>query len=406
VSRRTSGEGSIYLQRDGLYAAYVWVTTPAGLRRRKYVYGKTREMVREKWLTLHQRARQGPVATTTPSVATYLAYWLAEIVEPNLRPLTAATYETMVRLYITPWLGRKRLERLTVRDLHLWLNRLRETCQCCAQGKDTRRREGKRRCCAVGKCCRDLLNEETVRDARKVLRSALGQAVTEELISKNVASLVRMPRRRKRRVKPWSVDEVRTFFESARIDQDPMYAAYVLILVLGLRKGEVLGLTWPNIDLGAGEVTITHQLQRVRRELLHRETKTEGSAATLPLPDICVAALEERRGEQQRDMTAMGDGWYGADLVFTTRYGTPVDPRNFNRSFTNRCGQARVRVIRVHDARHTCATMLAALEVHPRVAMQIMRHSQISITMEIYTDVYSEDTRAALHRLSERLGDD
>jgi integrase len=89
--------------------------------------------------------------------------------------------------------------------------------------------------------------------------------------------------------------------------------------------------------------------------------------------------------------------------VFTTRTGRPIEPRNVNRSFDVRCGHAGVRIIRVHDTRHTCGSLLATLDVHPRVAMQILRHSRISITMEIYTAVPSEDTRAALRRLGDKL---
>ncbi|MFF6808137.1 hypothetical protein [Streptomyces sp. NPDC012616] len=119
--KRGNGEGSIYPYRNG-YAAYAWVTTPEGNRKRKYVYGPTRKDVHEKWLKLHNEAKKGPVATNTPSLAQYLAYWLKEVVEPNLPPLTAATYETTVRLYIVPLLGSKRLDRLTVQDMRSWLN--------------------------------------------------------------------------------------------------------------------------------------------------------------------------------------------------------------------------------------------------------------------------------------------
>ncbi|WP_308295713.1 N-terminal phage integrase SAM-like domain-containing protein [Streptomyces odontomachi] len=147
--KRSNGEGSIYAYRNG-YAAYAWVTTPDGNRKRKYVYGPTRKDVHEKWLKLHAEAKKGPVATNTPTLAQYLTYWLKEVVEPNLRPLTAATYETTVRLYIVPFLGTKRLDRLTVQDMRSWLNKLAETCQCCAQGKDAKRPEERQRCCAKG----------------------------------------------------------------------------------------------------------------------------------------------------------------------------------------------------------------------------------------------------------------
>lgn len=400
---RANGEGSIFPYRNG-YAAYVWVTAPDGERKRQWVYGKTREEVHAKWLKLHEEARRGPVASKIPTLAEYLAYWLREVVRPpNFAPLTCATYETLTRLYILPGLGKKRLDKLTVRDVRAWLNSSRTICQCCAQGKDARRPENRQRCCAKGSCCKQYASERTIRDAWTVLRSALSNAVTEELISKNVAGLVKVSKPRTRKNKPWSVEEARLFLESARADGDPMYAAYVLVLILGLRKGEVLGLTWEAVNLDGGELDVAWQLQRVRRELLHRETKTEASDATLPLPGICVAALRLRHKRQEQSKSEAGGDWVETGLVFTTRLGTPVDPRSFNRSFDARCRKSGVRRIKVHDTRHTCATLLAALDVHPRVAMRILRHAQIDVTMEVYTEVSDEKTRRALKRLGKQF---
>jgi integrase len=199
------------------------------------------------------------------------------------------------------------------------------------------------------------------------------------------------------------VDEARAFLESARADDDPLYATYVLVLVLGLRRGEALGLSWDDINLDKREISITRQLQRSRGELLHRETKTPGSDAILPLPDICVAALRLRAERQAADRAKAGDIWQDTGLVFTTSYGTPYEPRNFARHFTLRCAKAGVRYIRVHDTRRTCASLLVALNVHPRVAMQILRHSQIAVTMHVYSEVPSEATQDALRRLGQSL---
>lgn len=405
MSKRRNGEASIFPYRNG-YAAYAWVTTPDGERKRKWVYGKTHEEVHGKWLKLQTRASQGPMPTTTPTVAQYLKYWLREVVTPpGFAPLTCATYETLTRLYILPGLGVKRLDKLTVRDVRIWLNRLRATCQCCAQGKDARRPASRQRCCARGKqhCCKKMASDRTIRDAWMVLRSALTNAVTEELIPKNPAALVHVSKPRRRKAKPWTTAEVRQFLESARRDGDPLYAAYVLILVLGLRKGEVIGLSWDAVNLGAAELDIGWQIQRVRRQLLHRETKTEASDATLPLPDICVTALRMRQHEQARHRAAADDDWIETGFVITTRAGTPFEPRNFNRRFEARCARAGVRRITVHDARRTCATLLAALDVHPRIAMRILRHAQIDMTMDFYTDVFDDQVLKALKRLGDQL---
>ncbi|MGK5521262.1 tyrosine-type recombinase/integrase [Micromonospora sp. URMC 107] len=399
---RANGEGSIFPYRNG-FAAYVWVTKPDGKRTRKYVYGQTREIVHDKWIKLHQQAKAGPVATRVPTLGDYLTYWHREVVRPNLAPLTCATYETILRLYVIPGLGGKRLDRLQVRDVQTWINEVARTCQCCAQGKDARRPELRRRCCALGRCCGDSPSARTVKDIRGVLRSALNHAATEELVTRNAAALVKLPPVRRRRGRAWTSDEARRFLESARADRDPLYAAYVLILVLGLRKGEVLGLTEDAVDLAAGELSIGWQLQRVGGQLLHRETKTQTSDATLPLPDICAAALDLRQCARKNDRDQAGIAWQGSRLLFTTRYGTPVEPRNFNRSWDARCARSGVRKITVHDARRTCATLLVDLDVHPRVIMQVLRHAEVSVTMEIYSQASSDATRDALKRLGESL---
>lgn len=140
-------------------------------------------------------------------------------------------------------------------DVQRWLNGLPAQCQCCAQGKDARRLvSGKARCCAVGNCCKAVPSARTIKDVRAVLRSALSNAMREEFVARNVAELVTAPEQRKRKVVPWSSDEARRFLESARSDRDVMYAAYVLILVLGLRKGEVPGLRWQAVDLEGARV--------------------------------------------------------------------------------------------------------------------------------------------------------
>ncbi|MFF5248125.1 tyrosine-type recombinase/integrase [Streptosporangium sp. NPDC000095] len=118
---------------------------------------------------------------------------------------------------------------------------------------------------------------------------------------------------------------------------------------------------------------------------------------------LCIAALRDRQRIQEKARQDAGKRWKHSDLVFTTKNGTPIEPRNFYRSFERYCERAGVPRIRVHDTRHTCASLLAALDVHPRVAMRILRHSQISVTMNVYTQVPSPETRKALGRLNQSL---
>ena len=135
---------------------------------------------------------------------------------------------------------------------------------------------------------------------------------------------------------------------------------------------------------------------------MRRPTKTAASDSALPLPRICVTALESR-GEIERRLRSSAKAWHESGLVLTTPFGTPVDPRNFHRAFVARCRHAGVPVTTVHATRKACASLLVALDVHPRVAMQILRHSQIAVTMDIYSQVTSDYTSSALKRLGEEL---
>ena len=200
TSRRANGEGSIFPYRNG-FAAYVWITTPSGKRQRKYVYGRTREIVHSRWIELTRKAARGPVVTKVPTVGQFLNRWLEDTVAPNLAPLTYATYESHVKNYVEPGLGALRLDRLRVADVQAWLNCLATQCKCCAQGRDARRAlRGTARCCAVGQCCHRVASPRTIKDVRTVLRSGLNSAVRQELLDRNVAQLVQIPKQRKRKL--------------------------------------------------------------------------------------------------------------------------------------------------------------------------------------------------------------
>jgi integrase len=416
AGKRANGEGSIFPYRN-IFAAYAWVITPTGQKTRKYVYGRTREEVYDKWVQLKAKAAKVPIPTTTPTIAEYLAYWLAEVIKPNREDNTYSHYELMSRLHVVPGVGKKRVDKLTVRETQTWLNKLPGICQCCAQEKDAKRKKPK--CCVIGDCCENFPSRRVIEAARGTLRAALNNAMREELISRNVAELVTLPKARKknRRKNSWTVNEARKFLESSRNDNDPLYPLWVLILVLALRKGEALGLTWPDGDWRADDedtalIDLEWQLQRVGgHPLTHKQVlKADGSTDTLPLPSICITAL--RIAKQNQDQ-ARKDDWPQECIcgerhtfVFTTRNGRPIEPRNINRAFDIRCQRAGVRRITIHDTRRTCGSLLAALDVHPRIAMAILRHSRIALTMEIYTQVPDKVTREALKRLSDWLGRD
>jgi integrase len=175
----------------------------------------------------------------------------------------------------------------------------------------------------------------------------------------------------------------------------------------GLRQGEALGLWWEDIDLRAGHLRVRRALQRQRGGgLVLTAPKTARSKKTIPLPRQLVHALEDHQGRQDKERVAAGSLWRGSPCVFTTPVGTPIDPRNDYRAFKKLLGKAGLPPVRLHDLRHTAASLLVAQSVPPRVVMEILGHSQIALTMNTYSHVAPEASREAADRMAKTLWQD
>lgn len=213
------------------------------------------------------------------------------------------------------------LTKLTAKDVRTWLNQLRTTCQCCARGLDAARNQP--RCCAAGTCCGKRLSPLTLAYIHSVLKSALEHAVREEEIPRNVARNVRMGTPRPRRFEPLTVDEARDLLTAVRGHR--LQALFELALRTGLRKGELLGLRWEDLDLTGGTVSVRRTLQRTNSSgLTALPTKTQSSERRIALPGECLHSLRDRRDQQARERDTAGKGWSDSGYVFTR----PTDPRS------------------------------------------------------------------------------
>jgi integrase len=212
--------------------------------------------------------------------------------------------------------------------------------------------------------------------------------------------LVEPPRAKSRELSPWSLDETLDFLAAAR--KDPLYAAFVLAIAMGLRRGEIIGLRWVDVDLDKRVLYVRQQTQR-RRGVLYNDDPKGRRRRAVPLPAMCIAPLRWHRMRQAAAKLRAGKSWDEGGYVFATRTGRPVEPRNVYRSFTRVAESAGLRVIRLHDARHGCATLLTAAGVAPRVVMEILGHSQISITMDVYTHVVQDTQREAISHMDRLL---
>ena len=370
-ARRSNGEGTVYRRANGLWAAQVYVNESDGRRVRRSISGRTRKEVENRMTELRQRSDAGRViAPADLTLGAYLDEWLAQIVAVRVRPNTLAAYRYNADRYLIPDLGRQRLAALSARELRLYFEGLR------ARGVGAR----------------------TVKYVHTTLRAALEDAMREEVMERNPAALVRVlgPPRRER--VPLTVEEVRALLRSSRDHR--LHAMLVAFALLGMRRSEVLGLRWEDVDLDQAFLQVRRGLQRVDGQLTLLPTKTARSRRTIPLPGLVVDVLVEHRDRQDAERVALAERWPESGFVFTTPIGTPIDPRNCTRIVQEACRRAGVRVVRLHDLRHGCVSVLLGLGVPPRTAMEIAGHSTIDMTMNVYGHVTLDDKRDALDRLS------
>lgn len=217
--------------------------------------------------------------------------------------------------------------------------------------------------------------------------------------------MVDPPPTHSREVNPFTVSEARLFL--AAVAPDRLAARWIVGVSLGLRQGETLGLQWSDIDLPGGVLHVRRALRRQPGgELALVATKTSRSNRSLPLPRQVVQALERHLQQQVAERERALDLWHPSDFVFTTSIGTPIQPRNDYRSFRRILERADLRRIRLHDLRHTAASVLLAQGVPARVVMEILGHSQISITLNTYTHVDTSLTRVAADKMGGALWPD
>jgi integrase len=401
--KRANGEGTIYPRADGRYEGAAYVLMSDGSRRRQRVYGKTRDEVFHKLSELQRLSRQGiPMPSESWTVDRYLEYWLEHVVRPTAKPKTHQGYEVVVRVHLVPVLGRKRLKGLQAADVRRLLAVVEHRCRCCAEGIDARRPEKKRKCCAVGKCCESFPSVRTIQQVHAVLRNALQNAVKEEIVFRNVARLVSVPTPRYRVHRGIDIEQARKLVTASASDR--LHALYVLTLYLGMRRAELLGLRWSDVDLTAGTLEIVQTLQRVAGELRFVPAKTLSSERTVPLIGLCVEALRAHKAKQAWEASQAGEGrWSDSGLVFTSTVGTPIEPDNLRRSWHPLRASLGLGPVRFHDLRHTCVSLLLDLGVPPHVVREIVGHADIGVTMNIYAHASLAEKRAALLKLDERL---
>jgi integrase len=348
-------------------AWYVVVDLPrdpqTGKRKQKWHSGFRTKREADKALTdILSRLDQGTyVEPTKQTLADFLDEWLAQA-KRTIRPSTHATYETLVRVHVKPKLGSLPLQVVTPGRLNAFYGEL------LAGG----RRDGKG------------LSPATVRYVHAVIRKALSDAVRWNLLTRNVADAADPPRVSRSPIRTWTGKELFRFLK--HVESDRYYAAFVLAATTGMRRGEVLGLRWQDVDLDAGRVSIVRSLTVVGGYEMHiSEPKTDRGRRMIALDAHTVSALKEHRERQMLERALQGDAYEDGDLLFAREDGTPLHPDTFSEMFWRHAKAAKLPRIRFHDLRHTHATLALAAGVHPKVVSERLGHASVTITLDTYS---------------------
>jgi len=372
--RRARGEGTILKRKDGRWAAVIDLGSAESGRKRKWFYGATQAEVRDKLTEARNRQHSGlAVDDAKQTLAQFLDAWLNIVAKPNTKAKTYEQYAYVVNRHIAPGLGKATLARLSVQDVQGFLK--------------TKSDAG--------------LSARTVKHLRDTLRNALNVAVEWNLLVRNPAARAKPPSAARKQITVFDAEQARRFLEAAKGSR--LEALFSVALSMALRRGEALGLHWSDFDFENRTLTIRYSLQRVAGKLLLSEPKTPQSRATIFLPQVATSALTAHRRRQEREKELAGSQWREQGYVFTTRRGTPVDPRNALRALYSVLKKANLPSIRFHDLRHSAATLLLVQGVHPRIVMELLRHGNIATTMDIYGHVIPAAQRAMADKMDEIL---
>lgn len=371
---RGRGEGSYSRLADGRWVYQISAGVgPDGKRQRPRFYGDTKEEARDRGEEYRRKLRRGdPVLVDRTRLGDYLTSWLDGLIRP---PNTIRVYEVHIRLHLIPRLGHVKLGALRTDDVRQWQRAMLDSGQ----------------------------SAYTTNYARKVLVNALNDAVQDEYIARNVASLVKDVRYVTKRRTPFTPEQAIAFVRHVRAER--LGPLYITAIGTALRSGEVRGLLWSDIE---GDVMhVTRQLTRLPDGHQLRDLKSgESGQRSLPLPGFVQQALELQRDAQRFDERAAGKRWDTTwdGLVFRTQYGRPVSEQSLRADFAEQLAAADLPSIRVHDLRHSCATLLLSLGVEMRVVQAILGHSAMKTT-EIYAHVLPSLTADAMGRLDGLLGE-
>jgi integrase len=365
---------------------YFWIELdagPDGARKQKSRGGfKTRKEAERAYAEFRDEVRRGTYVE--PSKLTLNRFleeeWFPGI-RASVRPTTFEHYHRLFRDYVRPSLGRTLLPNVTPPRLNAFYADLLESGRC------------------NGDRARPGLAPKTVRHVHTMLHKALADAVRWGSLSRNPASLATPPKPRTPEMKVWTPEELRRFLEFAQSHR--LYAAWLLCVTTGMRRGEVLGLSWNHVDLRRARLSVVRNLTVVNYGRVEfSEPKTAKGRRSIALDPATVTALKAHRKQQHEERLAAGSLWQDSGLVFANEDGSAIHPQRFTKWFEQLERDAGLPRIRLHDLRHSYATAALTAGITAKVVSERLGHASVAITLDTYSHVHPALQEEAAHTVA------
>jgi len=370
MATRKQGEGTVFQRKDGRFVARIRLENGKTKQR----YCKTEKEARVALRKLLQEQEQGKLVTgPQQTLKVYLEQWLEQVHKlSTIRTGTYNAYRIMINKHIIPMLGHIQLQKLTPQHVQTF----------------------------YAKKIDEGLSLKRVRGLHSVLHSALENAVKWNLMARDVCDLATPPIPKRHEIQPLTLEQARQLLQAARAHK--LEALLTMAITTGMRRGELLGLHWQDIDFKTRSLHVRRTVNRIGKfGLVESEPKTQRSRRKITLPVFVIDILKQHQEYQKEMREKAGSQWRETGVVFCNMYGSYYEPSNLHDAYKKLLKSAGLPDIRFHDLRHSAATILLGMGVHPKIVQELLGHSSISITMDIYSHVLPSIQLEAMDKLDD-----
>lgn len=372
MARRKHDEGSVFQRKDGRWVAQVRLEN--GKMKQRYFKPEQEKEARIALRKMLHEKEQGTLATgPNQTLKAYLEGWLEQQYKfSNILSSTYVSYRILMRKHIIPVLGHIRLQKLTHQQVEtLYAKKLDE-------GLSARR----------------------VKSIHSVLHTALRLAVKQNLLARNVCDLANVPTPKDYEPQPLTPEQAQHLLQVAR--EHRFEVLLIVAIATGMRRGELIGLHWQDINLEEKYLYVQRSVSRLTGYgMVESRPKTKSGRRKIVLPTFVVDALKLQREHQQEMREKAGSTWKEKDIVFCNKFGDYIEPSRLQENYKRLLKKAGLPDIRIHDLRHSAASFLAKLKVHPKIVQEILGHSNVSITLNIYSHMFPSEHEEAMGKMDD-----